>query len=155
MKKDYDDFVEGINKVKKLVSIFNTNVQKKIALYMWDYVRDHLDELHDMLTEEEIDSGDVVDYGYVVVESIKQHFCEKLDKDTGLVVDWDNYCILCHQYEKISRGKPCDMCPLKSCAETSENPYHTLVEYAFHKKNKNDALSAIYTITKAIKGAVL
>ena len=148
MKKDYDDFVDEINKVLHRVSAFRIDTQKKVALYMWDYVRDHLDELQDMLTDEEIDSGDVVDYGYDAVESIKQHFCEKFEQDTGLVIDWDNYCILCHIY---SRSCSCLSCPLKSCAATSENPYHTLVEYALHKKSKNDALSAIDTITKAIR----
>lgn len=155
MTDDYDELIEEINRTKNQVSTLNADTQKMVALYMWHYVRDHLDELHDMLTEEEIDSGDMVDYGYDAVERIKQDFCEQFEKDTGLVVNWNNYCILCHHYSNTGCSNPCANCPLGSCAAASENPYHTLVKYAFHKESKNSALSAIDTIIGAIKGAEL
>lgn len=146
----YKDVVEDINRHKSLVSLFNTSTQKAVALCMWDYVRDHLDELYYMLTDEEIDSGDV-DYGYDAVERIKQDFCEEFEKDTEIVIDWNNQCILCERYSTSVPPHPCMGCPLGTCAAYADNPYHTLVEYALHDTDKNSALSAIEAIIKAIK----
>lgn len=155
MTESYDEFVEDIKRHKNFVSLFNTDTQKMVALYMWRYVRDHLDELHNMLTDEEIEWGDN-DYGYDAVDKIKENFCAEFENDTGLIINWCNNCILCHHLSNLAYvSNPCANCPLKSCDARSENPYHTLVEYAFHKKSKNDALSAIDTIIRTIKGAKL
>lgn len=155
MTENYREVDEEINRTKYLVSSFDNDTQKKVALCMWDYVYRNLDELYNMLTDEEIDSGNV-DYGYDAVERIKQDFCEEFEKDTGLTVDWDNYCILCHHVRlDFSVTSACNNCPLKTCAAHTDNPYHTLVEYAFHNTDRNSALSAIDTIVEAIKGAEL
>lgn len=151
MTEDYRELVEELNRTKHQVSVLEINVQKKIAVAMWEYFREHLDELYDMLTADEISWHDV-DYGYDAVDKIKEDFCEEFEKDTGLTVDWDNHCILCHNISATSR---CDMCPLGSCAAHTDNPYHRLVEYAFHRESRNSALKAIDIIIKAIKGAEL
>ena len=150
MSEKYDFLVDTLNRTKHNVSVFDKNIQRKVALCMWDYVRDHLDELHDMLTDEEIDSGDN-DYGYDAVEKIKEDFCHKFEEDTGIVIDWDNECILCDKYAVSPSPQPCIGCPLVTCAAYTDNPYHTLVEYAFHNKDRSSALSAINTIISTIK----
>lgn len=157
LAEKYEDIVYDINRHKNFISWFNTDVQKTVALYMWEYVRDHLDELYDMLTEYELNNDDSdYGYGYDVVDKIKEDFCEKLRNDTGIIVDWCNHCILCTHCSNLAHiSNPCENCPLGSCADKSDNPYFTLVKYALHIKSKNAALEAIDDIIRAIRGAKL
>lgn len=143
--EDYSELVDIINSRKHQISLFNKGTQKNVAIAMWEYIADNLDELSD----EEIENGDI-DSGYAAMENIKSKFAKKFEKDTGLVIDWKNYCILCEHFTRLS-SRACEICPLKSCASYTENPFHTLVMYAMHSESRNAALAAIYKIIDTIE----
>ena len=151
MTEDYRELVDRVNKTKHDISLFNIDMQKKVAVCMWNYVREHLDELHDMLSDDEIDSGNI-DYGYDAVEEIKKKFAREFFKDTGIVINWASFCILCENFRRL-RIESCKACPLRSCTSSNDNPYHRLVEYVIHRNSTISALSAINSIIKAIKEA--
>ena len=153
MTEDYRVLVDRVNKAKNYISVCNIDIQKNVAVCMWNYVREHLDELHDMLTDDEIDSGNV-DSGYDAVEEIKKKFAREFFKDTGIVINWASYCILCENFKRL-RVESCKACPLRSCTSSNDNPYYRLVEYALHRTSSIFALSAINSIIKAIKEALI
>lgn len=147
---NYNDFVESVKKEKYNISSFKYETQKLVAIHMWRYIRDHLDELYNMLTDEEIDSGDI-DYGYEALVKIKKDFSEMFEKDTGIHIDWENNCILCDYYSSLyGILRRCINCPLQSCNSLCHNPYYTLVKYIFHGATRHDALSAVYNILDTI-----
>lgn len=141
--------IEDFNKNKKEISSFCDGIQREIAIEMWDYVRKHLYELHDMLTDEEIDSGEI-DYAYDALERIKEDFSEEFRKKTGVKIDWRNYCVLCHKFSCVS----IHTCPLGSCDYRSDNPYYTVVKYALHKTTYEQACESIDFIIKKILEAL-
>ena len=123
----FAELVESIRFNKKYLSSFNEKIQKRAATEMWYYVRDHLDELEEILTDEEIDSGDI-EYGYEALDRIKREFADMFRRETGIGIDWRNLCFLCSKYRCCHIG---GNCPLESCDSKTDNPYHTIVEFAF------------------------
>lgn len=153
MKEDYYHIVNTVNKSKfypqnEIISSFTTDIQKSVAVCMWDYVRSHLDNLHNTLEASERDD---VDNGYYVLSKVKKDFCDMFYMDTGVCINWKDHCILCSYHKKYDGSSLCGKCPLVSCASLSKNPYHTLVEYICHNEKKDNALSAIDSIIKAIR----
>lgn len=112
-------------------SLFNIEIQKKVAVCMWNYVREHLDELHDMLSDDEIDSGNI-DYGYDAVEEIKKKFAREFFKDTGIVINWASFCILCENFKRLR---------IESCK--AGHAHHQMITHI------TDLLSMYYTGTAA------
>lgn len=159
MTEDYYHIVNKVNKSKfypqnEIISSFDTEIQKSVAVCMWDYVREHLDMLHSYLTKEQLDY-DYIDYGYEALHDIKKDFCNIFYMDTGVSINWMDHCILCNKYKQYDVSSLCGHCPLGSCASRSDNPYHTLVRYALHNESRKNALSAIDSIIKAIKEALI
>lgn len=150
MTEDYYNIVDKVNKSKfypkDVISSFETDIQKSVALSMWYYIRNHIDELYGILK-----SYGNIDDGYDVLAGIKKEFCIIFYSDTHISINWPNHCILCSRYKKYAVSTSCGACPLGSCSSLSDNPYYTLVKYILHNESKSNALSAIESIIKAIR----
>lgn len=136
-----NSYVEEMKKRKRLITSYDTDTQKHVAVCMWGYVRSHLDELHDILTDEQRNYASPA-FGYKAVEEIKKKFVNKFEDDTGIEINWKTRCILCEKFDHMSQ-ESCFLCPLRSCSSfTFDNPYYILVSTKRHMKGHWQLLTA-------------